>query len=363
MRVLITYASAGAGHRRVAEAIYNYLQEHRPDINLEMVDILTKTNTSFRLAYTKGYNFLIRQTTPLWHFAFWLTETMVFRPLTRSLADIINRLNTRGFAVYLRDENPDYIISTHFLPSEIACRLKLRKKISSKVVTVITDFGVHPFWIAKGTDLYIAASDFTRNTLLAEGVAQERIKVFGLPSDAKFLQQFDRVVLSAKLGIKSGEFTVLLMTGSFGIGPLESIARLLCRDVQVLIVCAGNKKLFEKLNRINLPNVLVFGYINNTEELMAVSDMIVTKPGGSTIAEILNMELVPVFISAIPGQEEMNVLALKQSGIGLVPKNFREASNLILDFKNHPEKLQEIRNRIKKIKRPLSCQEISSVIR
>jgi len=363
MRVLITYASAGAGHRRVAEAVHNYLKECRPDINLEMVDILAKTGVSFRFAYTKGYNFLIRQTAPLWYFAFWLTEIKVFRTLTRFVADIINRVNTRAFAAYLAAENPDYIISTHFLPSEIACRLKLRNKISSKVVTIITDFGVHPFWIAKGTDLYIAASDFTRNALLAEGVPEERIRVFGLPSDAKFLQQFNRVALSAKLGITPTTFTVLLMTGSFGIGPLEDIARLIYRDIQVLIVCAGNKKLFERLKKINLPNVKVFGYINNTEELMAVSDMIVTKPGGSTIAEILNMELVPVFISAIPGQEEMNVSALKQSGIGLVPKNFKEASNLILDFKSHPEELQEIRNRIKKIKRPLSCEEISGVIR
>jgi len=222
---------------------------------------------------------------------------------------------------------------------------------------------VHPFWIAEGTDLYIAASDFTKLALLAEGVADDKIRVFGLPSDAKFLQQFDRAALSAKLEIKSGEFTVLLMTGSFGIGPLEDIAKLLYRDMQVLIVCAGNKRLFERLKKINLPNVKVFGYINNTEELMAVSDIIVTKPGGSTIAEILNMELVPVFISAIPGQEEMNVLALKQSGIGIVPKNIQDASSLILDFKNHPEKLQEIKNRIKKIKRPLSCEEISGVIR
>ncbi len=363
MKVLITYASSGAGHRRVAEAVYNYLKEYRPELGIEMVDILDKTNALFRFDYTKGYTFLIRNAVSLWHFSFWLTEFRALRPWTRFIASLINRINTRGFAAYLIQEQPDYVISTHFLPSEIACRLKINKKINSKVITIITDFGVHPFWACKGTDLYVAASDFTKERLLAEGVEQDKIKVFGLPSDAKFLKQFDRTTLAAKLGLDGAKFTVLLMTGSFGIGPLEEIAELLCSDTQVLVVCANNKKLQTKLSKINLPNVKVLGFVSNAEELMAVSDVIVTKPGGSTIAEILNMDLAPVFISIIPGQESANAAALKEFGVGLSPKDIPQIKDIILDYKNHPEKLREIRSNIQKIKKPFSCQELSGVIR
>ena len=363
MKLLITYASAGAGHRRVAEAVYNYFKEERPEVNLEMVDILTKTNALFRFDYVKGYSFLVRYAVKLWHFAFWLTEFKVLRPLTRFFAFLTNQINTQGFAAYLIRENPDYIISTHFLPSEIAAHLKIRKKISSTVITIITDFGVHPFWVSRGTDLYIVASDFTRDKLIAEGIPPEKIKVFGLPSDTKFLQQFDRAALAGKLGIAADKFTVLLMTGSFGIGSLEDLTASLCRDVQVLVVCATNKKLYVKLNKRNLPNVKVFGFVNNAEELMGSCDIIITKPGGSTIAEILNMELVPVFISVIPGQEEGNVEALEQFGISSTPKGIEAIKDTVLDFKNHPEKLQEIRMRIQKIKKPFSCRELANVIR
>jgi processive 1,2-diacylglycerol beta-glucosyltransferase len=363
MKLLITYASAGAGHRRVAEAVYNYFKEQRPEVSLGMVDILTKTNALFRFDYAKGYSFLVRYAVKLWHLAFWLTEFKFLRPLTRFIAFLTNQINTQGFAAYLIRENPDYIVSTHFLPSEIAAHLKTRKKISSTVITIITDFGVHPFWISRGTDLYVVASDFTRDKLIAEGVAREKIKVFGLPSDAKFLREFDRVALAKKLGIRPDKFTVLLMTGSLGIGPLEELAALLCRDVQVLVVCAANKQLYARLNKINLPNVKIFGFVNNTEELMGVCDLIVTKPGGSTIAEVLNMELVPIFISVIPGQEEGNVEALKGFGISLTPKSVDEIRGLILDFKNHPEKLQEIKSRVQRIKKPFSCQELANVIR
>ncbi|MDD5506342.1 MAG: glycosyltransferase, partial [Candidatus Omnitrophica bacterium] len=234
---------------------------------------------------------------------------------------------------------------------------------SSTVITIITDFGVHPFWVSQGTDLYIVASDFTRDKLLVEGIAQEKIKVFGLPSDAKFLRGFNRASLAVKLGIRPDKFTVLLMTGSFGIGPLEELAALLCRDMQVLVVCAANKKLYARLNKRNLPNVKVFGFVNNTEELMGVCDIIVTKPGGSTIAEVLNMGLVPVFISVIPGQEEGNVAALEEFGVSLTPKTVDATKDIILEFKNNPEKLQEMQLRVQKLKKPFSCQELAGVIR
>lgn len=363
MKALITYASSGAGHRRVAEAVYNYLKEHRPELGLELTDILDKTNALFRFDYTKGYSFLVRHAVALWHFAFWLTEFKLWRPLTLWIAHLIDEANTRKFSAFLIRENPAYIISTHFLSSEIAASLKLRGKIKSIVITIITDFGVHPFWIWPGTDMYIAASEFTRDKLLAEGIPGEKIKVFGLPSDVKFLGQFNRRGLADKLGIAADKFTVLLMTGSFGTGPLEELAGLLCREAQVLVVCANNKKLYARLAQRGLPGVKVFGFIDNTEELMAVSDVIVTKPGGSTIAEILNMELAPVFISVIPGQEEGNAGALAQLGIGLSPKTVPEAGEMILDFKNHPEKLRETQSRMQKIKRPFACEEISGVIR
>ncbi|MDD2679604.1 MAG: glycosyltransferase, partial [Candidatus Omnitrophica bacterium] len=320
MKLLITYASAGAGHRRVAEAVYNYFRENRPEVSLEMVDILAKTNALFRFDYARGYSFLVQYAVKIWHFAFWLTEFKALRPLTRFIASLLNQINTREFAAYLIQRDPDYIISTHFLPSEIASHLKIRKEISAKIITIITDFGVHPFWINRGTDLYVVASDFTRDKLIAEGIAPEKIKVFGLPSDAKFLRQFDRAALAAKLGIRPDKFTALLMTGSLGIGPLEELAAELCREAQVLVVCAANKKLYARLNKRDLPNVKVFGFVHNPEELMGVCDVIITKPGGSTISEILNMELAPIFISVIPGQEEGNVEALEQLGISSTPQ-------------------------------------------
>jgi len=363
MKVLIIYASAGAGHRRAAEAIYNYLKENSPDLDLVLLDALDKTNALFKFDYTKGYSFLIKYATTLWHWAFWATNYKFLRPISRRVARIINGINSQRLIHYFVQENPEVIISTHFLPSELAARLKKKNKISSKLITIITDYGVHPFWISSGTDLYVVASDFTKDRLVVEGVGVEKINVLGLPFDPKFLRLFDRRILCHKMGIDHKKFTVLLMTGSFGLGPLEQIVEALHKDCQVLVVCAGNKRLYARLLKRDLENVKVFGFVSNTEELMAASQVIITKPGGATITEVLIMELPVIFISAIPGQETANVQALAKYGIGIIPKNIQEIKSITLDLKNNPQKIEELKRRIREIQKPFACKELASVIR
>ena len=209
----------------------------------------------------------------------------------------------------------------------------------------------------------MVASDFTKDRLVMEGVEERRISVLGLPFDPKFLQHFNRQVLCQKMGIDPHKFTVLLMTGSFGLGPLEEIAESLHTDCQILVVCARNNKLYARLLKRNLENVKVFGFVSNAEELMAAAQVIITKPGGSTITEVLIMELPAIFISAIPGQETANVKALAQYGIGASPKSVEEIRKLVLDLKNNPQKILELKQKIREIKKPFACKELASVIR
>lgn len=161
MKVLIVYVSAGAGHLKAAEAIYNYLKRHSSTIELKFIDVLDKSSFIFRSIYKFGYAFLITKVPLFWGWLFWITD---FGPLgffTRKIISILSKFNTREFAKLLIQENADFIISTHFLSSEISATLKSTGKIKSKLISVITDFGVHPFWIAKGTDLYVVGSGVT----------------------------------------------------------------------------------------------------------------------------------------------------------------------------------------------------------
>lgn len=362
MKVLVVYASSGAGHFKAAEAICDYIHKHCPQIQLSSVDVLEKTNFLFKFNYRFGYSFLIRQAPLLWRWAFWLTDFRAFRIFTRAIGRFLNRLNTNEFIRFLVQEGPDVIISTHFLPSEISSGLKKAKKIKSRLITVITDFCVHPFWVSSGTDIYIVASKGTKEELIREGAGEDIIKELGIPIHSKFLKQYEKDALLRKLGLGQDKFTVLIVTGSFGLGPLEEIADLLYKEARLLVVCANNRRLYERLKNKNYPQVYIFGFVDNIEELMSVSDVVITKPGGLAISEILSMELIPIFISAIPGQEAGNVEILKKYGIGISPESISEIKQTVLDFRDHPSKLNDMKLNIRKIRKPDCLKEICNVV-
>lgn len=363
MRVIITYVSAGAGHFKAAEAICNYLKERDKDIDVELIDVLKKSNKFFRFIYPSGYAFTVKHTPLLWGFIYWITYLKPLRKLSRYIVSIINRLNTREFRGYLSRKNPEFIISTHFLPAEIAAGLKINQKINSKIITVITDFRIHPFWISKGTDFYIAATNLTKKELISEGIKKDLVRESGIPIGREFLACYDKEALFKRFSLDKNKFTALISTGSFGIGPIEKIIAALYTDTQILVVCANNKKLYKRLKKKNFRDVSVFGFINNIYELMAVSDIIITKPGGLSISESIAMRLIPLFITPIPGQEEENIKALAEYGIGIYPKNTAELKKTVENLKSNPMKLETLKENMAKIHNPSMLKEIYNVIR
>ncbi len=362
-KVIITYASAGAGHFKAAQAVYDYLKKQRPDLDTRLVDVLNKSNTFFRFSYIYGYPFLVRNLRWLWGCLFWLTFIRFLRPFTRGIVSCGNRLATGGFADFLIKENPDFIISTHFLTSEIAARLKKTGRISSFVATVITDFGVHPFWLSKGTDLYLVASEETGGLVVGEGVSPQNVKPCGIPVNTVFLERHNKEELLKEFGLKKDKFNVLIATGSFGIGPIEEIIDTLHKEAQVLVVCARNQKLYKRLKARNFDNCLVLGFVDNIHELMAVSDCIITKPGGMSICESLVMDLVPVFICPIPGQEQQNLKVLSGRGIGFYPKSIKGIRGAVLELKLNPDRLAKLKQEIAAFIKPYCLRDISDVIR
>lgn len=362
MKIIITYASAGTGHRRAAEAIYNYFKENCPSHDLKIIDALEKTNFLFKNIYSKGYLFLVNHALWLWGFSFWLTSIKASRTIANILIFAINRLNAKKFFQFLINERADFIISTHFFPPEVAARLKKIKKLDAKLITVVTDFGIHPLWIAGGTDMYIVASNVSKEQLILEGIPEDSIKDFGIPIDAKFFKKYEKNILCKKFAIAPDKFTILIATGSSAIGQVEEIVGSLYKEVQILVVCAHNKILYARLRKRNYPNVRAFGFIDNMQELMAVSDMIITKPGGLTITESLAMGLLPIFITAIPGQETENAKILAKKSIGINIKDVASIKDVVLDFRDHPDKLKNMKEKINELKRPFVVKELCDVI-
>ena len=271
-------------------------------------------------------------------------------------------LNSKSLVGYINKEKPDVIISTQFFVNEIVALVKKQGVINPKFFCVITDFRLHSIWISKAVDIYIAGSLKTKKDLISRGIAAENVKVLGIPVDSKFLDSPNRNDLSQRLGIDAGKFTALIMTGAVGIGPIEKIVDCLKDEVQLLVVCGKNKNLEDRLRKKKLGMVKVFGFIDNTHELMSVSDIIITKPGGLSIAESLVKNLPIIFISAIPGQESRNARFIVDNGIGVMPADLNSLVRTMRQWKSSPEVLTQIKDKIKKLSHPYTAREILKVL-
>ena len=380
MRILITYAYAGVGHKKAALAIEKALTfpcraglnlPYRETNEVKNVDILDYSNYFFKASYPAVYLFLINKTPTLWGLFYYLLD---FRPVDFFMAPVrrfIHRLNCKRFIEFVRAENPDVVISTHFMPSEIVSGLKDRGEFKGKLVNVVTDFIAHSFWMARSSDYFIGAIQKTKNDLLSRGILEEKIRIMGIPCDPVFSISKGRENLIKQLGIEPGFFNVLIMSGGFGTGPMKEIVAEInnldpeTRDkMQLIAICGKNELLFHELSKMAQGlkiRLKAFGYMNNVDEFMEVSDIIVTKPGGLTISEALTKTLPMIIVQPILGQETRNCKILTGYGTAVKARNTQEVCGYIEEFAASPEKMIGTRTRIQLLRYPDAAKKIAEL--
>ena len=355
-KILIAYATAGSGHRKAAEALVHAAAGQ--GVSVGLVDIVEHMPWLGRKMYSDGYMLLISQCTPLWGLLYWLTDIPGLRLLNVHMRRFVDGLVCRRFIRYLLRERPDVVIATQFLASELVTIAKIKYGMKTRLVTVVTDFGVHNFWINQGTDLYCVAADATKKILIRKGVAPDCVAVTGIPLDKKFTVPLDRRAVMAKWRLDPERFTALVVTGGVGIGPIEEVVRQLKDETQLLVVCGTNERLRRKLAAEDHPNVRVFGFVDFMHELMSAADVIVTKAGGLTVTESLTKHLCCVFFYIIPGQEERNAKTITQHEAGFFEHTARRVARRIRQLKADPQLLASCRAHARDLARPSSCQDI-----
>ncbi|MFA4991763.1 MAG: glycosyltransferase [Candidatus Omnitrophota bacterium] len=373
MKILIVYAYAGIGHKKAADAVEKALSaKAAPGLQVKNVDILDYTNAFFRFSYPRIYLFLINRIPTLWGFLYYLFDFRAVDFFTARLRRFLHKFNSKRFSDFVAAEAPDVIVSTHFMASEVISDLKQKGVFRGKLVTIVTDFLPHYFWVARNSDYFIGAIDRTRRELLRRGVDEKKIMVLGIPCDPVFGISKGRDALLRKMDIRGGFFNVLMMSGGFGTGPIREMVREInniepgVRDrLQVIVICGKNEKLFGELNRdsgyLKL-KLRVFGYMNNVDEFMEISDVIITKAGGLTSTEALSKNIPMIIARPIPGQETRNCGILTGYGTAVRVNNPKEANRFLRDFINYPEKIRAMKTRVRLLAYPDSAGKIADFV-
>jgi len=349
LRVLVFSAAFGNGHLRAAEAVIEGILIKHPSAEIRHLDFGDFLNQPINTVIKNVYSEIIKYVPKLWGRLYY--ETGKVQPRSKS-QHFLSQLGRSKFLKYIQGFKPDFIVCTYPTVASILAQLRLERTLQVPVITIITDYTVHSHWVHQGVDGYIVACTEVSKKLVSWGINAQRIHVTGIPVSPKFEEALDRRHIITKLGLKPDLPTFLVMGGSYGV--LKSAKRI-CKKladslvpVQVMIVCGKNKKLYLSLEEViaqgrNL--MLRFEFVDNVEELMTISDLIITKAGGLTVSEALTKHLPLVIYKPIPGQEEENAHFIQRIGAGCVAGNEEELGQLLNRFLRHPEEIEKMRKK------------------
>src|SRR5438874_5850666 len=360
MRILIATVTAGAGHLQAAAALEEAWRALRPEDVVEKVDLLDFVSRLQRNVYVKGYVKLVKHAPELWGMVFKKTDNPVLlRKVARLRRGFAGRTNQK-FVKYLKNFQPDAVICTHYLPVEIMAHLE-RKGFNPMTVCVVTDFEAHALWMEQAVDLYCVAAEETKASLLARGAKVEQAVVTGIPIAPKFSVLPNPAAVTTNYGLRDDLPVLLVLGGGFGMGPVARILSALDkieRDFQTLVVAGRNEKLRRELacGDFRRPT-RVLGFVTNMHELMAVADLIVTKPGGLTTSEALAMGKPLFILNPIPGQEAANSDFLLERGAA-AKVNRIEDLPFRLEHLLGAKKLKEMARAARELGHPNAAREV-----
>lgn len=319
MRILIATVTAGGGHLAAAAALDEAWRTMQPGDIVERVDLVKFFSPLHRKIHAEGYVKLVERAPELWGMIFAKTDDpAVARRLNRIQQLFPSRSRSR-FARFVKQFRPDVVLCTHYAPVEALGEMRQNQRHKSPfVVSVVTDFEAHALWMDAGVDLYCVAAEETKARLVARGATAANVVATGIPIAAKFSTRLDAQAVRRTLGLRDDLPTLLVLSGGFGMGPVGKILHELDKVAgafQTLVVCGRNDELRRELAAADRKHpTRILGFASNMHELMAVADLIITKPGGLTSSEALALGKPLVILDPIPGQEAANSDFLLERG-------------------------------------------------
>jgi UDP-N-acetylglucosamine:LPS N-acetylglucosamine transferase len=313
VRVQIVSSRVGGGHQSVAQALRDAL-EAIPDVDVEVWidDLYVHHSRSLASRFPWFYATVTRRYPWLWRLIFNVTNRPPSGPRYNWIGDVIGG---PGLGELIAERAPDAVVTVLPGTTGFVARSVLRSGMPANVEVVVTDWAdVHLGWASTFPAHYSVPTENAYQTFTGVGVPPSMVHLTGFP----VREQFVRVVLGPgaqaaarkKLNLPADRFLILAMAGTEGspaaLAHLGAVARSpLAADI--MVVCGRNRRLFHRMERFEGVNPIVpLGFVENIADLMVASDLLLTKPGGVTLAEAFCSRLPVLAFDPLPGQEEGN---------------------------------------------------------
>lgn len=372
MKILIFYASYGGGHLNAAKSINDCIISNYHNTDIELIDCMKYINKTIEKMTTSAYNEMAKKAPWAWGKIYADSQK---GPLAH-LSSRSNKIMAIKLLKLLREKKPDLIISTHPFGSQMCSYLKRKGKISAKIATIMTDFAPHDQWLVGNdfTDYYFVAHEAMKEYLISKNIHKEKVFATGIPISSRFTEKYNKENILKEFNLFPEKQTILFFGGGeFGLGKtktikiFENLVQCNVNNIQVIAIAGKNLEMKENFENIikkhnKSETIKILSYTNKVPELMSISDLVITKPGGLTTSESLASHLPMIIINPIPGQEKENAEFLESNGIAVWIKNINE-SKIVFDLLlSNKEKLKNMKENTNILAKPFSTDEICKIL-
>lgn len=395
MNIIILSSSTGGGHNRASNAMKTAILKKDPDAKVDIIDIFVECSKSLNVAVTQGYKFLAKNAPGLYGRMYISSDKEA-----TALNDLMNNVNiqcAKKLLPVIQSYEPDVVISCHPFGVTMMSTIKEKYEYNVPTIAVITDFMPHMAYICHNMDAYVTASEETAQMLVGKyHVKKEIVHPLGLPIFERFYkdEDFDKEKALSDMGLDPALPTVLIMAGSFGVTDILKIYETLVdvdTDFQIIVITGNNQKLYDAFEKLlsdeenfktldapefikELPDDNIFRwvydrteeirdsiestfvrtttnkkptkllfFVDNVEDYMHCSDLIITKPGGLTTSESIASHLPMAIFKAFPGQEAQNADYLVRNGIAVMLQEGDGLKTQMKELLSDKDQLHEMR--------------------
>ncbi len=212
-----------------------------------------------------------------------------------------------------------------------------------------------------------------REYLISKNIPEFKVFATGIPISSRFLEEYNKQEILNEFKLEQNKKNILFFAGGeFGLGKTRTVQIFeelvkTFDDIQVIAISGKNSKMkiaFEEIVSIysKQTTVKVLEYTNKVPELMAISDIVISKPGGLTTSESLACGLPMIIINPIPGQEEENAEFLEEKGSGIWLHKHDSSYEILNNLLSDPKKLEEMKNNTKILAKKYSTKDICEII-
>jgi len=276
---------------------------------------------------------------------------------------------------HIDEKNPDLVISLIPFINYPASEAARRCGIPYLLVTTDNDLHNWVYRLDKQTNPEFRVTigsnlSTSKGALLEKGIPEEAIETIGLPLRPEFLQSKTKEELRGEYEIPENKSVVLLMMGGEGSRSIYQYAKTLAESPlnAHFVICTGrNGNLANKLKKIEpFPgnSIAIQPFTEKVDEVFALSDLIITKPGPGTINEARSLGL-PILIDNIKPPlfwEQANIDMVLSQKIGACIQSMKEVPDLVKKYLYDEQTREEVIRAYKQIPQNKFATEIKQLI-